>query len=87
VVLSEADAAELAVEDRHVGQLKLELGNARLQRHMAEKKERELCQQILARGQVIKELGERFAEANDLDLSQGNWQLQVGKGRFVRVQQ
>ena len=84
IKLDDAEAKQLVAEDKAIGVLKMQLANARLQRDQAEKRERNLCKQIVARSDAFKETANEMAEAHDIDLAAGAWTLQIVEGRFVQ---
>lgn len=84
IALATHEADKIRKTNTTIAKMKIELANARLQRDVLEKKEKELCRVIVEKGNELTADAKEFAEAHGIDLDTGQWTLQIDPGHFVR---
>lgn len=84
IALAQHEADKIRKDNTAIATMKIELANARLQRDVLEKREKELCRLITERANALTADAKEFAESHGIDMSAGKWTLQIDQGQFVR---
>ena len=84
IALEQHEADKIRKVNTTIAKMKIELANARVQRDVLEKREKELCRLIVEKGNELTTDAKEFAEAHGIDIDTGKWTLKIDQGQFVR---